>query len=115
MTTAIAAREVGQEFQAFTGRFDHGEHYDESKYARQLAAEGSFRLHETTIGADDFVANIHKVIYHLDYPVAGPGSFPQYMVSQLAGDQMKVVLGGQGGDEIFDGYARSLWTHLQHV
>jgi asparagine synthase (glutamine-hydrolysing) len=113
ITTALAAREVGQDFQAFTGRFDHGERYDESKYARQLAAEGSFRLHETTIGADDFVSNINKVIYHLDYPVAGPGSFPQYMVSQLAGQHMKVVLGGQGGDEIFGGYARYLVAYFE--
>ncbi len=113
ITTALAAREVGENFQAFTGRFDHGERYDESKYARQLAAEASFRLHETTIGADDFVANIHKVIYHLDYPVAGPGSFPQYMVSQLAAGHMKVVLGGQGGDEIFGGYARYLVAYFE--
>ena len=33
------------------------------------------------MGVDDFVDNIRKVIYHLDYPVAGPGSFPQYMIS----------------------------------
>ena len=53
------------------------------------------------------------MIYHLDYPVAGPGSFPQYMVSELAAQHMKVVLGGQGGDEIFGGYARYLLAYFE--
>ena len=53
------------------------------------------------------------MIYHLDYPVAGPGSFPQYIVSRLAAQHMKVVLGGQGGDEIFGGYARYLLAYFE--
>jgi asparagine synthase (glutamine-hydrolysing) len=53
------------------------------------------------------------VIYHLDYPVAGPGSFPQYMVAQLASRRRKVVLGGQGADEIFGGYARYLIAYFE--
>jgi asparagine synthase (glutamine-hydrolysing) len=53
------------------------------------------------------------VIYHLDHPVAGPGSFPQFMVSQLAARHVKVVLGGQGGDEIFGGYARYVLAYLE--
>ena len=61
----------------------------------------------------DFRDNIGKVIYHLDTPVAGPGSFPQYMVSELAARHVKVVLGGQGGDEIFGGYARYLIAYLE--
>jgi asparagine synthase (glutamine-hydrolysing) len=113
ITTALAAQEVGSEFQAFTGRFADGERYDETRYAKLLAEERGFRLHEETIGAGDFVDNIRQVIYHLDYPVAGPGSFPQYMVSRLAAQHMKVVLGGQGGDEIFGGYARYLLAYFE--
>jgi asparagine synthase (glutamine-hydrolysing) len=113
ITTALAAQQVGAEFQAFTGKFAEGEGYDESAYARQLAKERGFRLHETTIDADDFLENIRRVIYHLDYPVAGPGSFPQFMVSKLAAQHMKVVLGGQGGDEIFGGYARYLLAYFE--
>ena len=55
-----------------------------ARYARAVAERRGFALHEIDITADDFVENIRQVIYHLDYPVAGPGSFPQYMVSQLA-------------------------------
>ncbi len=60
-----------------------------------------------------FRDHISKVIYHLDHPVAGPGSFPQYEVSALAAKHVKVVLGGQGGDEIFGGYARYLVAYLE--
>lgn len=98
----------------FTGKFaSHGSEFDESAYARSLAAHKGFQLYEQDITAQDFIENIRKVIYHLDYPVAGPGSFPQYMVSRLAARYRKVVLGGQGGDEIFGGYARYLIAYFE--
>ena len=112
ITTALAARHVGGDFRAFTGRFE-AERYDELPYARALADEYGFELLSRTISADDFAQNIRDVIYHLDFPVAGPGSFPQYMVSRLAADSMKVVLGGQGGDEIFGGYTRYLLAYFE--
>jgi asparagine synthase (glutamine-hydrolysing) len=49
----------------------------------------------------------------MDYPAAGPGSFPQYMVSQAASLEAKVILGGQGGDEIFGGYTRYLIAYFE--
>jgi asparagine synthase (glutamine-hydrolysing) len=55
------------------------------------------------------------LIWHLDEPVAGPGVFPQYIVSKLASEHVKVVLGGQGGDEIFGGYARYLVAYLEQA
>ncbi len=113
ITTTLAAQAGGEDFQAFTGRFSIGPRYDESEFARQVAARSGFRLHEIAIDAGDFVDSIRKVIYHLDFPVAGPGSFPQYMVSRLAAEHMKVVLGGQGGDEIFGGYARYLLAYFE--
>jgi asparagine synthase (glutamine-hydrolysing) len=55
------------------------------------------------------------LIYHLDEPVAGPGIFPQYIVSRLASQHVKVILGGQGGDEIFGGYTRYLVAYLEQA
>jgi len=112
---AALAREFrsSNRFQAFNGRFMLGDAFDESRYAEALAAEQGMVLHKTDIGEGDFVENIAKVIYHLDQPVAGPGSFPQYMVSRTVRDHIKVVLGGQGGDEIFGGYARYLLAYFE--
>ena len=97
----------------FHGRFTEFPGYDESPYAHAAAAMGDGTLHVTDISARDFLKNIEAVIYHLDFPVAGPGSFPQFMVSQLAAQHVKVVLGGQGGDEIFGGYARYVIAYLE--
>jgi len=112
---AALARELrpDQRFQAFNGRFTIGEAFDESRYAQALADERGMLLHETDIDENDFVENIARVIYHLDQPVAGPGSFPQYMVSRTVRNHLKVVLGGQGGDEIFGGYARYLLAYFE--
>ncbi|WP_026349773.1 asparagine synthase (glutamine-hydrolyzing) [Bordetella sp. FB-8] len=112
---AALAREQRPEgrFQIFNGRFTDGPDFDESKYAKALADERDMQLHVTDIGEQDFVDNIAKVIWHLDQPTAGPGSFPQYMVSKQVGQNIKVVLGGQGGDEIFGGYARYLVAYFE--
>jgi asparagine synthase (glutamine-hydrolysing) len=113
IVAALAAEQQGHGFTGFTGKFSLDPAYDESGYARDLARSRSFELHEVDITAEDFVEQIEKVIYHLDYPVAGPGSFPQYMVSRLASRHRKVLLGGQGGDEIFGGYARYLIAYFE--
>ena len=110
---ALAADHLDEPFVGFTGKFSLGEAYDESHYARELADQCGFELYERDITVTDFMENIGKVIYHLDYPVAGPGSFPQFMVSELASQHRKVVLGGQGGDEIFGGYTRYLIAYFE--
>jgi asparagine synthase (glutamine-hydrolysing) len=113
IVASLASQVVGPRFQAFTGKFDLGPEYDESRYAREVAELHGFVLHEVNITAADFAEHIGQVVYHLDYPVAGPGSFPQYLVSRLASQHMKVVLGGQGGDEIFGGYTRYLVAYFE--
>jgi asparagine synthase (glutamine-hydrolysing) len=113
IVASLAAQRQGEGFQGFTGRFPLGPAYDESRYAQDLAKWRGFELHEAEITASDFVEHMQRVIYHLDYPVAGPGSFPQYMVARLAARHRKVVLGGQGGDEIFGGYARYLIAYFE--
>ena len=113
IVASLASQQVGPAFQAFTGKFAIGPTYDESPYARAVAEARGFTLHEIDITADDFADHIRNVVYHLDYPVAGPGAFPQFMVSHLASQHMKVVLGGQGGDEVFGGYARYLVAYFE--
>lgn len=109
----LANRHDGANFKSFHGKFSYGAGYDESPHAHVAAESCGNVLYETDITARDFENHIEKVIYHLDYPVAGPGSFPQYMVSKMAAQEVKVVLGGQGGDEIFGGYARYLIAYFE--
>ena len=97
----------------FHGRFMEYPGYDESSYAREVAELAEMSLHSMDITAADFRRHLNEVIYHLDFPVAGPGSFPQYMVSALAAKHVKVVLGGQGGDELLGGYARYLVAYFE--
>jgi len=100
-------------FRIFNGKFLEGEAFDESRYAQVVADENAMELHVAPITEQDFVDSIAQVIYHLDSPVAGLGAFPQYMVSKFASQHLKVVLGGQGGDEIFGGYARYMIAYFE--
>ena len=113
IVAALAADSGQSGMMAFNGRFPIGEQYDESEYAQALAEDRGLDLRISDITVDDFVRDIERVIYHLDYPVAGPGAFPQYIVSRDARAHRKVVLGGQGGDELFGGYARYLVAYLE--
>ena len=112
---AVLAREANPSapIQGFNGKFAGGDAFDESRYARAVAEKAHLKLHEIAITEQDFVDAMPRVIYHLDYPVAGPGSFPQFMVAQTVRRHLKVVLGGQGGDEIFGGYARYLIAYWE--
>jgi asparagine synthase (glutamine-hydrolysing) len=109
----LAADREGPGLKAFHGRFPEPAGYDESTYAEAAVEAFGGQLYVADIGAEDFERDIRRVIYQLDYPVAGPGSFPQFEVSSLARSELKVVLGGQGGDEIFGGYARYLVAYLE--
>lgn len=112
--SAIASDMVGgRNYAGFTGKFNMGRLYDESMYAADVAADHAFPLYQIEMSCQDFLENIENVIYYLDTPVAGPGSFCQYMVAGLAAKHRKVVLGGQGGDEIFGGYTRYLIAYFE--
>jgi asparagine synthase (glutamine-hydrolysing) len=109
----LAAPAYGGSFHTFTGGFREGPQYDETRYARIVAESVNSIHHEVWPGAQDFINTLPRLMYMMDEPAAGPGLFPQYFVSKLARDHVKVVLGGQGGDEIFGGYARYLVAYLE--
>ncbi len=109
----LATREKDQALPFFHGRFLEDKAYDESEYAYDAAKQCGTSLHVKDITAQEFAKNFSRIIYHMDFPVAGPGVFPQFMVSKMAAQQVKVVLGGQGGDEVFGGYARYVIAYFE--
>jgi len=115
LISTLAAQHLEVPLPMFHGRFAEGAEYDESAYAKAVANGAKGVYHEVVPTAQDFVNSLPDLIYALDEPLAGPGLFPQFAVSKLARQHVKVVLGGQGGDEIFGGYARYLVGYLEQA
>ena len=104
----------GERIKTFTGAFPEGPQFDETGYAKAVAAFAGTDYQEIYIqGGTELPQVLPKLMYYMDEPLAGPGLIPQYYVSKLAAQHVKVVLGGQGGDELFIGYARYLVAYLE--
>ncbi len=80
--------------------------YSELGFARELAAEINTDHHEVTLGMEDFFNKLPSLIWHEDEPIVWPSSVSLYFVSKLAAEEVKVVLTGEGADELFAGYTR---------
>jgi asparagine synthase (glutamine-hydrolysing) len=115
IVSRLAAPHTGEAMHTFTGSFREGPEFDESRYAREVAEACGAIMHEIVPTESQFVDLMPHLVYQMDEPVAGPGLFPQYLVAQCAAQHVKVVLGGQGGDEIFGGYARYLVAYLEQA
>jgi asparagine synthase (glutamine-hydrolysing) len=115
LVTMMASKLVSTPLQTFTGAFDEGREFDETRYAKIVSERSNSVYNEIYLNEDNFLENLSNLIYHLDEPVVGPGVFPQFMVSKFASSKVKVVLGGQGGDEIFGGYARYSIAYLEQA
>ena len=89
---------------AFTVGFDNGQHYNESTYAAELAKEVGIEHHIHLIGEEEYWESLPQVQYYLDQPLADPSCVALYFVSKLAAEHVKVVLSGEGADELFGGY-----------
>lgn len=100
-----AAVELGHKhFHTFSVGFTDGGDYSELGYARQLAEHVGSNHHEIVVDADKFMAFIDEFVWHSDEPLADLASVPLYYVSELARRDVKVVMSGEGSDEIFGGY-----------
>lgn len=88
----------------FTVGFDFGEKYNEISWAQNLSKEIGVDHHYKLISSEEFWNNIEKVQYHMDQPLADPSCIALYFVCKLASEYVKVVLSGEGADELFGGY-----------
>jgi asparagine synthase (glutamine-hydrolysing) len=99
------AREMDRPVQTFSVAFS--EHrFNELEYAREAARAIGADSHEIVIDDRDFFAALPRLIWHEDEPIAHPSSVPLHFVSALARQHVKVVLTGEGSDELLAGYGK---------
>jgi asparagine synthase (glutamine-hydrolysing) len=95
----------GQKIKTFSVGYREAE-YSELGFARELAAEIDTDHREVTIGMEEFFNKLPLLIWHEDEPIVWPSSVSLYFVSKLASEEVKVVVTGEGADELFAGYGR---------
>ena len=87
----------------FTVGFSY-EGFDETSYAKELSDMLNIKNFRKKISADDFFNALPTIQYHTDEPDANLSTVPLYFLSDLASEHVKVVLSGEGSDEMFGGY-----------
>lgn len=105
---ALMHQTMNAPVKTFSVGFEGGgsEKFSELPYARLVADRFGTDHHEIYVRPDDLMNLAEKVVWHMDQPIADNACIANYMVSALASRHVKMVLAGEGGDELFAGYAR---------
>lgn len=105
IVTGIMSQLTNQPIQTFAVGFDE-EGYSELPYAKLAADHFGTEHHELVVKSSDLAAYWPLLTWHRDEPVSEPSDLGVYLVSRLARKYVKVVLSGEGGDELFAGYPK---------
>lgn len=100
----LMAKELGASFKTFSIGF-HVDEFNELPHAKQIADQWRTDHHVEMV-TPNAVDIVETLVRHFDEPFADPSAIPTWYVSQLAARHVKVVLSGDGGDELFAGYDR---------
>ncbi len=107
--------EHNKNFNAFTAVFPC-ESIDESAYAKEVAEFTHANWHTVNPNENDLLTDFENLIYALDIPIWSTSTYAQFRVMQLAKqNNCKVVLDGQGGDELFAGYPHYYTTYINEL
>ncbi|MGE3403285.1 MAG: asparagine synthase (glutamine-hydrolyzing) [Vicinamibacterales bacterium] len=102
---ALMAREVDRPIDTFSVAFKDRA-FSELEYAGAVAEAIGASRHEIVIDAGDFFGALPRLVWHEDEPIAHTSSVPLHFVSMLAAQHVKVVLTGEGSDELLAGYGK---------
>ena len=102
---AVMSEMVSEPIKTFSVAFAERE-ANELEYARMVARAFKTDHHEIIVSPEDFFQMLPKLVWHEDEPLAHPSSVALYFVSRLASQHVKVVLTGEGSDEMLAGYER---------
>jgi asparagine synthase (glutamine-hydrolysing) len=108
---AVMSRHVSGRLKTFSVGFERA-YYSELPFAREVAQSIGADHHEVILTPSAFLESLATTIWHEDEPTWGPASVALYHVSRLAAESVKVVLTGEGSDELFGGYDRYWMTAL---
>src|SRR5262249_9884830 len=109
---SLVAPLMKEPLRTFTVGFDEPG-ANEMPYARIAARAVGARHREITVRPFEFFSELPRLVWHEDEPIAFSASVPLYFVSRLAREDVKVVLTGEGADELFLGYNRyrvTIWN-----
>jgi asparagine synthase (glutamine-hydrolysing) len=104
--TAFASRHYSGKLASYTAAFDFEKGANELVAARAAAKKYGTEHHEFRIAGGDVADTVVKMVDHHDHPFSDAANIPLFMLSTLVSSSRKVVLQGDGGDEIFGGYSR---------
>jgi len=110
---AIASRLRNDRLPAFSCYFEDGGRYDERYYIDKVADDYGAAKYSVVPDKNRFLDILPKIIWHLEEPPLAYGVYPRWHIMELAGNHVKVLLVGQGADEIFAGYDYYHWFFLQ--
>lgn len=105
LMSALMVRHSPKKVQTFSIGFEEGTGVDESAHARKVARHIGSDHHELILGEKDLLKS-ERVFSTMNEPVADPTILPTAILSEFARREVKVVLTGEGGDELFAGYNR---------
>ena len=100
---AAMARKAKENLECFSIGFEESS-FDESRYAQQIARSLGLKHHLKIFSAKEMLSLVERLPEILDEPLADPSILPLCLLSRFASEHMKVVLSGDGGDELFAGY-----------
>jgi asparagine synthase (glutamine-hydrolysing) len=112
LVVALMARASGRRVKTFTVGFEESGGYSELAEARRVAQWVGTDHHEEVLKPVQIGEILPRLVWHLDEPVADQAALPTYLICGVAATQVKVVLTGEGGDEIFGGYPRYAWFRV---
>lgn len=103
-TTIVAlAKEIKPDLKTFTVGFER-DGFNEITIAKETAEYLGVRNIHYTITPEEYLNELPKIIWHMDEPIADPSAIPLYFASRMASEHVKIVLSGEGADELFGGY-----------
>lgn len=110
---AVASRNSNDRICVFSSYFEEGNRYDERFYFNKVTDAYSAEKYLIRPDKNDLLATMLKIIWHLEEPPLAHGVYSRWRIMELANQHVKVLLGGQGGDEIFAGYENYYWYFLR--